>query len=108
MNHKQIIFSYTLKIESMQNENLHPLFNEILHSFFPGHQSPIENSKDETIPTSIGDKTPAQILNHLGYCTYKAQRDLGMSHDRLVFHKLATDEYLIRYEEEKRREANDY
>jgi hypothetical protein len=54
-----------------------------------------------TIPTSHGNLTPEQIVEHLTYQSYAHNRDLGSTHESLVRIGVGTESRRIRYENEK-------
>lgn len=54
-----------------------------------------------TIPTSKGDLTPEQILDHLIYSSYKVQRQSGCTHEQLMRIGLGKQEYNERYNKER-------
>lgn len=61
----------------MSNENVNPVFNGILDSFSGG-------PKTDAIPTSEGDKTIPEVMDDLMWCSYRANRGYGCSHEGLV------------------------
>lgn len=77
----------------MPNENVHPIFANILDSF--GFTVP-----RETIPTSEGDKTVPEIMDHLTWCSYKANRDNGCSHEELVRNGIGNEAMRLKYDQE--------
>jgi hypothetical protein len=59
--------------------------------------------KTENIPfdTNLGPMTGGQIVDHLTWCSYKAQREYGVSHERLMKFGLGTEEMDKRFNELK-------
>lgn len=53
------------------------------------------------LPTDKGFKTIAEILDSLAYSSYAANRDYGMSHERLVKLGIGNESFLKKYEEGK-------
>lgn len=55
------------------------------------------------IPTSEGNKTIPEIMDHLQWCSYKNHRDRGeTSHELLVKHGIGTEAMKLRYEKLKK------
>lgn len=77
----------------MSNENVHPIFKEILDSF-------TGSMPQETLPTSNGDETIPEIMDHLEWCSYKANRGYGCSHEGLVKIGIGNEAMRLRYEAE--------
>lgn len=55
----------------------------------------------DKIPTSHGDLTPSEIIDHLTYASYKANRGDGMTHDQLVRLGIGTEAMKLKYEQEE-------
>lgn len=58
-----------------------------------------------TIPTNHGNLTIPEIMDHLMWSSYKANRDYGCSHEGLVRIGVGNEAMKERYEREKQ-EAN--
>lgn len=76
------------------NENVHPLFKPILDSFTEGIPA-------DTLPTSEGPKTIPEIMDHLTWCSYRANRGHGCSHEGLVRIGIGTEAMRERYDWEQ-------
>ena len=60
---------------------------------------------ESKIPTSEGDKTIPEIMDHLQWCSYKSHRDRGETSDALLIkHGIGTPAMAKRYEKEKLRD----
>ena len=77
----------------MSNNNVHPIFEGLLNSFSGGPTT-------DTIPTSEGDKTIPEVMDHLAWCSYKANRGYGCSHEGLVRIGIGNEAMRERYERE--------
>ena len=77
----------------MKNENVHPIFKPVLDSI----------SVDK-IPTDHGNKTVPEIMDHLTWCSYRANREGGCSHEGLIKIGVGNDAMRDRYEKEKLRD----
>lgn len=77
----------------MSNNNVHPIFEGLLNSI-----SGVPAA--DTIPTSEGDKTIPEIMDHLMWCSYKANRGYGCSHEGLVRIGVGNEAMRLRYERE--------
>lgn len=53
------------------------------------------------IPTNHGDMTPEQIIDHLQYSSYKANRGYGCTHEQLIKWGLGTEGMRLRYDLEQ-------
>lgn len=62
--------------------------------------------KEETIPTSEGDKTAPEIMDHLMWSSYKANREYGCSHEGLVRIGIGNEAMRQRYELEHKAAGN--
>jgi hypothetical protein len=51
----------------------------------------VEKSENIPFDTNLGPMTGQQIVDHLTWCSYKAQRDYGISHERLIRFGLGND-----------------
>ena len=56
--------------------------------------------ENNTIPTSEGNKTIAQIFESLEYSSYAANRDYGMTHEQLLSIGIGNDGMKFQYESE--------
>lgn len=61
---------------------------------------------DNKIPTNQGDKTIPEIMDHLMWASYKANRDYGCSHEGLVRIGIGNEAMKERYELERQSENN--
>ena len=62
----------------------------------------IQIEKEKAVfETNQGKMTGNQIVDHLTWCSYKAQRDYGISHERLMKIGLGTKEMDAKYNELK-------
>lgn len=77
----------------MSNNNVHPIFESLLNSFSEGPAI-------DTIPTSEGDKTIPEVMDHLMWCSYKANKGYGTSHELLVKNGIGNESMRERYERE--------
>ena len=77
----------------MTNENVHPIFKGLLDSFSG-------SSTESIIPTSEGEKTIPEIMDHLQWCSYRANRGYGCSHEGLVRIGIGNEAMRLRYEKE--------
>lgn len=77
----------------MSNENVHPIFQPILDSFTNGVPA-------DTLPTSEGDKTIPEIMDHLMWSAYKANRGYGCSHEGLVRVGVGNEAMRLKYDQE--------
>lgn len=77
----------------MSNENVHPIFQPILDSFTNGVPA-------DTLPTNEGNKTIPEIMDHLTWCSYKANRGYGCSHELLVKNGIGNETMRQRYDSE--------
>lgn len=59
-----------------------------------------------TIPTNLGQQTVPQIMDHLIWSSYKANRGYGCSHEGLVRIGIGNDAMRERYELERLASAN--
>lgn len=50
------------------------LFDMLSNAFNPAQK----------LKTNLGEKVPMEIISHLEYCSYKANRELGIPHESLV------------------------
>jgi hypothetical protein len=55
----------------------------------------------DKIPTNLGLMTETEIVSRLMYCSYKANRDNGMTHEQLVKIRVGTDKMNELYNKEK-------
>jgi len=78
----------------MSNENVHPFFASILDAL-SGNLS-----TRETIPTTQGDKTIPEIMDHLQWCSYKANRGYGCSHEALMSIGIGNEAMRLKYDSE--------
>lgn len=61
----------------------------------------------DKIPTSEGEKTIPEIIDWLTYCSYRANRGYGMSHERLQrLSSCFTDAMKVKYERELTTDKN--
>lgn len=65
--------------------NVHPIFEPILDSI-------------EKLPTNLGPKTIPEIMDHLMWSSYAANRGYGVPHERLVKWGIGNEEMKVRYE----------
>jgi len=77
----------------MSNNNVHPIFENLLNSI-SGQPTA------DKIPTSEGDKTIPEVMDHLMWCGYKANRAYGTSHELLVKNGIGNEAMRQRYERE--------
>lgn len=77
----------------MANDNIHPIFKGLLDSISGA-------ATTDTLPTSEGEKTIPEIMDHLMWASYKANRGYGCSHDGLVKIGVGTDAMRLRYDQE--------
>lgn len=61
---------------------------------------------NNTIPTNAGNKTVPQIMDHLMYSSYKANRGYGCSHEGLVKIGIGNDAMKELYELEQQATNN--
>jgi hypothetical protein len=78
----------------MSNDNVHPIFKGILDAL--AGQAPADK-----IPTSEGDKTIPEIMDHLMWASYKANRGYGCSHEGLVRIGIGNEAMRQRYDWEQ-------
>lgn len=55
-------------------------------------------NNENTTPTNLGQKTVPQIMDHLIWSSYKANRGYGCSHEGLVRIGIGNDAMKERYE----------
>jgi hypothetical protein len=79
----------------MSNENVHPIFAPILDSI-----------SGDKIPTDHGNKSIPEIMDHLQWCSYKANRGYGCSHEGLVRIGIGNEAMRLRYENELKTTSN--
>lgn len=77
----------------MSNDNVHPIFKGLLDSISGA-------ATIDTLPTSEGDKTIPEIMDHLMWSSYKANRGYGCSHEQLVKFGIGTEAMRLRFEQE--------
>jgi hypothetical protein len=77
----------------MSNENVHPIFHGILDAISG-------NIPQDTIPTSEGGKTIPEVMDHLMWCSYRANRGYGCSHEGLVRIGIGNEAMRLKYESE--------
>lgn len=61
---------------------------------------------DNTIPTNQGHLTVPQIMDHLMWSSYKANRGYGCSHEGLIKIGIGNDAMRDRYELERQANGN--
>jgi len=59
-----------------------------------------------TIPTNHGNLTVPEIMDHLMWSSYRANRNYGCSHESLVKFGIGNDAMKERYELEKQSASN--
>jgi len=64
------------------------------------------NKMESKIPTSEGQQTIPEIMDHLAWCAYKANRGYGCSHEGLVRIGLGNEAMRQRYEREIENQIN--
>ena len=77
----------------MSNENVHPAFKGILDSISG-------NVGEDKLPTSEGDKTIPEIMDHLMWCSYRANRGYGCSSELLIKNGIGNAAMEERYQRE--------
>lgn len=60
-----------------------------------------KNEIFDTIPTNQGDKAIAEVMDHLMYASYAANRGYGCSHELLVKNGIGNEKMRQRYEQSK-------
>ena len=59
------------------------------------------------IPTSEGNKTIPEIMDHLMWCSYRANRGYGCSHEGLVRIGIGNEAMKTRYDNENKTTTNE-
>lgn len=80
--------------------NVHPIFQSLIDSIDPNKQP------ENTIPTNHGHKTVPEIMDHLMWSSYRANRGYGCTHEQLVKFGIGNDAMKERYELERRAADN--
>lgn len=58
------------------------------------------------IPTNHGDMTPEEIIDHLTYSSYKANRGYGATHEELLKIGIGNEAMRLKYEQETKTELH--
>lgn len=58
------------------------------------------------IPTNHGNMTPEQIVEHLQYSSYKANRGYGATHEELLKIGIGNEAMRLKYEQETKTELH--
>jgi hypothetical protein len=80
----------------MNNDHVHPVFQGILNSL----DTPATGA--EKIHTNRGEMTINEVVDHLKYSSYHANRGYGMTHEQLVSIGIGNDAFREKYENENR------
>ena len=95
----------------MSNDRVHPVFGPILDAIQgKKYEVSIPQPYDEEgkIPTSEGNKTIPEIMDHLMWCSYKSHRDRGeTSHELLVKNGIGNEAMKFRYNNEFKTNNNE-
>lgn len=63
-------------------------------------------NNENNLPTNLGQQTIPQIMDHLIWSSYKANRGYGCSHEGLVRIGIGNDAMKERYELERQADSN--